>query len=286
MNYSRSALIFFALIFSLIFFSGRPLRAQSPATEPPPSTPESTPVQQPSPDHEKPDAPLPKTDEAPPDRHMYNRILGIIPNFISVEDTPENRRPLTARQKYNLAFHEMFDFSAQIQIGIGAAIDQATEAHANSFGQGWGAYGERFIAGEAGDISGSFLTTGFFPVIFKQDPRLFRRGRGAIRKRAWYAFTRVVVTRSDAGKPMFNYSNVFGSLAEDGISTLFYPGYIHTVGGTFQGWGYQMLQNGGFNILSEFYPDIVDPILRRLHKYPTPHAHPRPSPDPHPADTD
>lgn len=205
---------------------------------------------------------------------MYNRILGIIPNFIATDDTPQTRRPLTPRQKYNLAFHEMFDFSAHIQIGIGAALDQATEGSKHTFGQGWGAYGDRFVAGEAGNISGSFLTTGFFPHIFKQDPRLFRRGHGGIPTRAWYAFTRVVITRSDEGKSVFNTSHVLGSLAEDGVSTLFYPDYKHSAGATFRGWGWQLLQGGGFNILSEFYPDLMDPILRRLHKYPAPHAHP------------
>ena len=179
----------------------------------------------------------------------------------------------------------MFDFSAHIEIGIGAAIDQATEGRKHTFGQGWKAYGERFGAGEAGNISGSFLTTGFFPHIFKQDPRFFRRGRGSIPSRAWYAFTRVVVTRSDAGKPVFNTSNVLGSLAEDGVSTLFYPDYIHSPGRTFRGWGFQMLQDGGFNILSEFYPDLMDPIFRRLHKYPAPHSPPQPAETPHPADS-
>lgn len=259
-----------ALIFLLPFLLCPCVGAQSPA--PDPSAPAQ---QQPLPVPEKPDAPVAQPDETAPEHHIYNRILGIIPNFISTEDTPETRHPLTPRQKYNLAFHQMFDYSAHIGIAFGAAIDQGTEAR-SGFGQGWQAYGERVGAGEAGNISGSFLTTGFFPHIFKQDPRFFRRGRGGISKRAWYAFTRVIITRSDEGKPVFNTSNVLGSLVEDGVATTFHPGDSHTVGGTFSGWGLQLLQNGGYNILSEFYPDIMDPILRRLHKTPAPHAHPHP----------
>ena len=277
---------FIALLLLFVFFSYHTaLRAQSsspdqpappagqqqPNEQQPAPPPEKPADQQPVP--EKPDAPTPKTSDASLEHRVYNRILGIIPNFIATEDTPENRKPLTPCQKYDLAFREMFDYSAQIGIGIGAAIDQGFEGR-SGFGQGWDAYGKRFVADEAGNISGTFITTGFLPHILKQDPRFFRRGRGGIPKRAWYAFTRVVVTRSDAGKPVFNTSNVFGSLAEDGISTLFYPGYNHTVAGTFRGWGYQMLQDGGFNILSEFYPDVMDPILRRLHKNPVPHARP------------
>jgi hypothetical protein len=270
---------FIALRLLLVFFSYHTaLRAQSSSPDQPAPPVEQQPApekpaeQQPPPVPEKPDAPVPKS-AANIEHRMYNRILGIIPNFIATEDTPENRKPLTPRQKYDLAFREMFDYSAQIGIGIGAAIDQGLEGR-SGFGQGWDAYGKRFIADEAGNISGTFITTGFLPHILKQDPRFFRRGRGGFRKRAWYAFTRVVITRSDAGNPVFNTSNVVGSLAEDGISTLFYPGYNHTVGGTFGGWGFQMLQDGGFNLLSEFYPDIMDPILLRLHKSPAPHAHP------------
>lgn len=250
-----------------------PLGQQQPVDQQPAPPPEKPAEQQPPPVPEKPDAPQPKNPVVKLEHRAYNRILGIIPNFIATDDTPENRKPLTPRQKYNLAYHEMFDYSAQIGVGIGAAIDQASEGK-SGFGQGWGAYGERFGADEAGNISGTFLTTGFFPHIFKEDPRFFRRGRGGIAKRGWYAFTRVVVTRSDAGNSVFNISNVFGSLAEDGVSTLFYPGYNHTPGRIFRGWGYQLLQDGGFNILSEFYPDIMDPILRRLHKTPAPQTHP------------
>ncbi|GAC1623300.1 MAG: hypothetical protein PVS2B2_20140 [Candidatus Acidiferrum sp.] len=272
---------FFALLFLFIFIA-RPssLRAQSPGPQPSPDQ-ASAPVdpQQPT-APEKPDAPIPKTSSAAANEPIYKRILGIIPNFIATEDTPENRRPLTPRQKYNLAFHQMFDYSAHLGIGIGAAIDQASEGESN-FGQGWGAYGERFGAAEAGNITGSFLTTGFFPHIFKQDPRFFRRGTGGIKSRAWYAFTRTVITRSDEGKSVFNSSSVLGSLVGDSVSTAFYPETDHSVAQTFTGWGLQIAQNGGFNILSEFYPDIVNKVLRRNRK--APQYDPLPTPPESPA---
>jgi hypothetical protein len=219
-------------------------------------------AQPPPPTPEKPDAPVPQVGADTENPRLYKRILGVIPNFIATEDTPQNRHPLTPRQKYNLAFHQMFDISAHAGIAIGSAIAQASEGE-GSFGQGWGAYGERIGAAEAGNITGSFLTTGFFPHIFKQDPRFFRRGTGGLRSRAWYAFTRTVITRSDGGKSVFNTSGVLGSLVESGISTAFYPADDHSVAQTFSGWGMQIAQNGGFNILSEFYPDIVNKVLHR-----------------------
>jgi hypothetical protein len=255
-----------AVLFSFVFFSCHSLlRAQSPSPQPSPDQ-TASPVGQPPPSsQEKPDAPVPQAGANIENPRLYKRILGVIPNFIATEDMPQNRYPLTPRQKYNLAFHQMFDISAHAGIAIGAAIAQASEGE-SSFGQGWGAYGERIGASEAGNITGSFLTTGLFPHIFKQDPRFFRRGTGGVKSRAWYAFTRTVITRSDGGKSVFNSSGVFGSLVEGGISTAFYPADDHSVAQTFSGWGMQIVQNGGYNILSEFYPDIVDRVLHRNRK--------------------
>jgi hypothetical protein len=252
-----------AVLLSFVFFSSDSLlRAQSPAQPVSPGQPAPPEGQQPAPAPEKPDAPVAKSGPDQANETLYKRILGVIPNFIATEDTPQTRRPLTPRQKYNLAFHQMFDFSAHLEIGIGAAISQATDGE-GSFGQGWRAYGERFGAAEAGNITGSFLVTGFFPHIFRQDPRFFRRGTGGVRSRAWYAFTRTVITRSDQGKAVFNSSNVLGSLVQDGVSNAFYPAADRSVAQTFGGWGLQIAQNGGFNILSEFYPDIVNKVLHR-----------------------
>jgi len=190
------------------------------------------------------------------------RILGIIPNFTAVNDTPKNDHPLRPKQKYNLAFHQATDFSAHFGIAISAAINQAADGVPH-YGQGWGPYGQRFGAREADNAVSSFLTTGFLPHVLKEDPRFFRRGAGSFKSRTWYAFTRTIVTRSDSGKSVFNTSNVAGSLITLGISNAYYPEEDRTASRTFRGWGIGIAAAGGFDVLREFYPDIIRKVFHR-----------------------
>ena len=54
------------------------------------------------------------------------RILGILPNFISANDTVANQDPMTVHEKYVMSFHQMFDFSAHLGNLLQSAISQAS----------------------------------------------------------------------------------------------------------------------------------------------------------------
>jgi hypothetical protein len=122
------------------------------------------PTQQPAnPGSQNPTRPGAPNDENP------KRILGIIPNFQTTNDVPENQEPLTPKEKYALARHQMFDIS----VHLGNAFQSATQQAANGephFGQGWGAYGQRFAASEADQVTSSLLIFGVIPHVLKQDP--------------------------------------------------------------------------------------------------------------------
>jgi hypothetical protein len=236
---------------------------------------------------DKPESPAPKVQDAPlptppsntasqsstpfsPDHSAEQeknpkRILGIIPNFQTTNDTPQNRAPLTSKQKYTLAWHHMFDFSAHFGNALQAAMQQASNSDPH-YGQGWGAYGQRFGAAEADQAVSSFFTLGFLPHVLKQDPRYFRRGKGSAWSRIRYAATRTVITRTDSGTPTFNASQVFGQLAQAGISNAYYPREDRDVAGTFEGWGMNLAFTSGYNVLKEYYPDLVRTVSHRHHE--------------------
>jgi hypothetical protein len=86
-----------------------------------------------------------RRDEVP------KRIFGVIPNFMTTNDQPKNRGPLTTKQKYNIAWHQFADPSAHLGNLIQAAISQAANAIPH-YGQGWGPFGKRFLA-QVGDLS-------------------------------------------------------------------------------------------------------------------------------------
>jgi hypothetical protein len=232
----------------------------------PPSNIASQSSTTPSPDHNAEQEKNPK------------RILGIIPNFQTTNDTPQNRAPLTPRQKYALAWHHMFDFSVHFGNVIQAAMQQASNSDPR-YGQGWGAFGQRFGAAEADQAVSSFLTFGFLPHLLKQDPRYFRRGKGSAWSRLHYAATRTVITRTDSGRPAFNASQVFGQLAQAGISRAYYPREDRNVAGTFESWGMNLAFTSGYNVLKEYYPDLVRVVFHRHHE---PKASIQPAPQTNP----
>jgi len=183
------------------------------------------------------------------------RIFWIIPNFMTANDQPENKGPLTPRQKFNIAWHQFFDMSAHFGNLIQASISQAANGLPH-YGQGWAAFGERYAAQEGDQFTGSMLIYGVLPTVLHQDPRYFRRGRGSVWSRVAYAASRVVICRTDAGKPTFNASSVFGQFGQASISMLYYPQQDRKIEGVVQGWAINQGYNIGWNQLKEFTPDL------------------------------
>ena len=183
------------------------------------------------------------------------RIFWIIPNFMTANDQPENKGPLTPRQKFNIAWHQFFDMSAHFGNLIQASISQAANGLPH-YGQGWAAFGERYAAQEGDQFTGSMLIYGVLPTVLHQDPRYFRRGRGSVWSRVAYAASRVVIARTDAGKPTFNASSVFGQFGQASISMLYYPQQDRKIEGVVQGWAINQGYNIGWNQLKEFTPDL------------------------------
>jgi len=193
------------------------------------------------------------------------RILGIIPNFVSANDTAANQGPLTSKEKYSLAFHQMFDFSAHLGNLLQSTVSQATDGQPH-YGEGWGSFAERFAASEGDQMSSCFFIYGVLPSVLHDDPRYFRRGTGSVGSRLWYAASRTVITRKDSGGPTFNVPQTLGQLIQQGISTSYYPERDRTVGSVFGQWGIDLVYNSGYNMLREFMPDLGQYLANRKRK--------------------
>ena len=109
------------------------------------------------------------------------------------------------------------------------------------------------------------LIYGVLPTVLHQDPRYLRKGRGSAWSRIYYAASRVLIARTDAGNPTFNTSQVVGQLGQAAISLSYYPPQDHSVKGLFQGWGVNQIYNIGWNQLKEFTPDLAAFIRRHHH---------------------
>jgi hypothetical protein len=124
------------------------------------------------------------------------------------------------------------------------------------FGHGVAGFGKYYYHTLLDTADENFMVSGLWPVIFHQDNRFYTRGHGGFGKRAFYAATRVLVTRSDAGNNVFNASEIVGAGSAAGISTLYYPSEYRTWTKVGQKWLTSCIIDSANFTFKEFWPDI------------------------------
>jgi len=151
---------------------------------------------------------------------VKQRVFGFIPNFY-VSYVP-NAAPLTAKQKFRLAWKTTSDPVTFLAVGALAGIDQATDRW-GAYGQGAEGYAKRYGATYGNVFIGTFLGGAVLPSVLKQDPRYFYKGSGSTKSRILYALAHSVICKGDNGRWQPDYSSIVGNLAAGGISNLYYP---------------------------------------------------------------
>jgi hypothetical protein len=163
---------------------------------------------------------------SPNGAQQTKRVLGIVPNFRSVS-ADVKLPPMSPKDKFIVAGKDTFDYSALFIAGIQAGFAMNSKSYPE-FGQGLKGYGQYYWHTLADTASENFFVGGIGPVVFKQDNRFYTLGHGSFGKRSFYAVTRVLVSRKDDGDSTFNFSEVIGSGASAGFSTLWYPKQYQT----------------------------------------------------------
>jgi len=211
-----------------------------------------------------PETPQPaaQQDTTPADEQQTKRVLGIMPNFRSVSpgETPP---PPTVRQKFITTSLDNFDYSALIFSGLIAANSMANKT-TPEFHQGMAGYGRYYWHTLADQSVENYFVEFLIPVVNHEDSRYYAMGKrnGGFFKRAGYSLSRVVVTRSDSGKPMFNYGEVAGSAMAVSVSTFYYPSQERTAQKALRNWGSDMSYDAITFMFHEFWPDIAHGLFR------------------------
>jgi hypothetical protein len=204
-------------------------------------------------------APLQKTTDnpdavSPNGSHQTKRVLGIVPNFSSVS-AGTKLPPQTPKQKLTLAAKNSFDYSSFLVAGIQAGISMNGNSYPE-FHQGAAGYARYYWHTLADTADENFMVGGLGPILFHQDNRFYTLGHGGFPKRTWYAVTRVLVTRQDDGNKMFNLSEVVGSGAAAGLSTVYYPKQYQTWTKVGQKWLTSDLIDCFNFFWKEYWPDV------------------------------
>jgi len=188
------------------------------------------------------------------------RVLGVIPNFYVTYD--HDPAPLTAKQKYELAWKSSIDPFTWLITGAFAGVEQADDTFPG-YGQGAQGYAKRYGANFADNFIGTEIGGAILPALFKQDPRYYYKGTGTVRARVLYAIANAVICKGDNGRWQVNYSGILGGMAAGGISNLYYPASDRNGAAlTFENAGLGIAGSAVANLFQEFVIKKLTPKSR------------------------
>jgi len=171
-----------------------------------------------------------------------DRLFWVLPNFLTIENA-DNVPPLTARQKFETTARGLIDPSEFALQAVVAGLGQASNS-IPEYGQGFEGYE-------------NIMSSAVLQSLLRQDPRYYQLGHGGFARRTFHAFSRLFVTRSDAGKDQFNFSEVFGAGMAAAISDYgYHPSGDKSAGNVANVWGTQMGLDYMTYMLKEFWPDL------------------------------
>jgi len=240
------------------------------------------PAAQPAPDRpsvsqELPDKPVPGENETHSDltvKEQQNveheketgtskdRLLWVLPNFLTIESA-EDVPPLTTRQKFETTVRGLLDPSEFVVQGVVAGLGQASNS-IPQYGQGFEGYAKRYATAYADNAVENMLSSAVLPSVLHQDPRYYQLGHGGFARRTFHAFSRLFVTRSDAGNEEFNYSEVFGAGMAAAISDYgYHPSGDKSIGNVANVWGTQTGIDYMMYMVKEFWPDLRRKLDRK-----------------------
>jgi hypothetical protein len=184
-----------------------------------------------------------------------------LPNFLTLENSA-HVPPLTAGQKFKVAFRSSFDYFQYPWYAALAGISQAQNSEPG-YGQGAEGYAKRYGAAFADGTIENFMVNAVVPSVLRTDPRYYQLGKGSFVHRTGYALSRLFITRTDSGHNTFNFAEIGGSGMAAAISTYSYhPEADKTFSNTAEVWGTQVAYDALRIVLNEFWPDI----RRKFHK--------------------
>lgn len=236
-----------------------PATPTAPGTQTSPTTPRAPMTQPPT----AGTPPSPSAEEVLR-REEKQRILGVVPNFNTVESA-DNVPPLTAGQKFHLMYKSSIDPFVFVAAGFVAGYGQALDSNPG-FGQGAQGYFKRFGASYADTVDGNLWGNAILPILFKEDPRYFRLGTGSFKRRFLYSASTTVWSRRDNGTWGPAYANVLGNFVSGAISNVYYPASDRGVEQTLDG-AITVTAEGTIGAeFIEFWPDISRHLFKKKHQ--------------------
>ena len=170
-------------------------------------------------------------------------------------DAGEWLPPQTVKEKFVTATEDSFDYSSPVIPALLAGYSMATNA-TPEFGHGGAGYARYLWHTAVDQTSENYMVEFVVPAVTHEDTRYYTMGSGGFVKRTAYALSRAVITRSDSGNEVLNLSEIVGSGASSGLSSLYYPSRERSFANTGTEWGLDVAIDAASFVAKEFWPDI------------------------------
>jgi hypothetical protein len=222
----------------------------------------------------KPDSPQPNQEGSPnTSEGATTRFIGYATSrSIFFPDIATSPGPLSPGGKFKIFVNQSISPAYILAAGVSATVNQATNSPGQT-GQGWDAYGTRVGYAMARASSSSFFGTFLFASILRQDPRFFPESHPSLGRAIKYSAKRMVVTRGDSGREVFNASGLLGPLAAEALANVYLPTHEQTGARTAERYGTDLAWRFAANMFREYWPTVFhDMHLQSLKVVPGPAA--------------
>jgi hypothetical protein len=183
---------------------------------------------------------------------VVSKLMGIV--------GPSEPSQLTEKKRFHLYVLSVGGPIPLLGEAVGAGVSQ-WENSPKEWGQGWGAYGERFGSNLAYNAVRQTITYGT-SIAFHEDNRYFASHKHGFWARTGYAVLSTVTARHPDGREAFSVSSVTGIVGASAISSTWGPQSWQGVENISKNAGVSFATTAAFNIVREFLPDL----LHRPHK--------------------
>lgn len=168
---------------------------------------------------------------------------------------PSKPSELTEKKRFHLYLFSLVGPVPVLAEAAGAGLSQWRNTP-KEWGQGWGAYDERFESSLAYNGVRETITYGT-SFLFHEDNRYFASHRHGIWARTRYAVAHTVIARHPDGRQAFSVSSVVGVLGASGAASVWGPRSWEGVDGIARNAGISFAATAAFNVVREFLPDLL-----------------------------
>jgi hypothetical protein len=183
----------------------------------------------------------------PSQMDVIDKVLGMV--------GPSEPSHLTQKDRFQLYLLSAGGPVPLLGEAAAAGVSQGTN-RPPEWGQGWGAFGERYGSNLA--YNGVRQTISYAAAIaFHEDNRYFASGRHGFWGRTGYALRSTFTARHPDGRQSFSVSGVSGVVGASAISSIWGPDSWKGVHNIAENAGISFGATAALNIVREFLPDLL-----------------------------